>query len=154
MSDAATPSASFPPERLLAQAGWVRRLAGRLLANPDAADDLAQETLALALAAAPADPERSRGWLATIARHLAWGERERSRSRVERERRAALPEALPSAVELDVETSGGARHRGLAALWRARASARRRDARRRATGVVAEPVAGRIDSSLARRGWR
>lgn len=100
MSDAATPSAAFPSECLLAQAAWVRRLAGRLLADPDAADDLAQETLVRALTAAPADPERPRGWLATIARRLAGKEREQARARVAREQLVASAVALPSAAEL------------------------------------------------------
>lgn len=87
---------SFDPGRLLAEAGWVRRLAGRLLLDPAAADDVAQDTLAAALQGRPSDGRKLRAWLAGILRNLV---RTRTRSdahRGLREERAHRPEPAPS----------------------------------------------------------
>jgi RNA polymerase sigma-70 factor (ECF subfamily) len=86
---------------LLGEADFVRSLAGGLVYDPGAADDVAQETLLAALENPPAHLASTRGWLATVARNVA---RQMGRSRTRRtarEAKVALPEdAVPSTLEL------------------------------------------------------
>src|SRR5437868_4439992 len=86
-----------PPVRaddLLAQAGWVHRLARALVRDPELAHDVAQDTL---LAAMERPPGREvfdlRGWLQTVARRFAGRAVRGQRERAVREARAARPEA-------------------------------------------------------------
>jgi RNA polymerase sigma-70 factor (ECF subfamily) len=73
-------------ERLLAQEGWLRRLARALVADASIADDVAQETWARVLERPPQSVEVPRAWLARVARRVV-GERARAeRSRARRER--------------------------------------------------------------------
>lgn len=85
--------------RLVAQRGFVRALARRLVA-PAAADDVAQEVLTASLGAPPREAGALRSWLATATRQLAakWWRSESRRGA--RERGAAQREALPSTAEL------------------------------------------------------
>jgi len=105
MSDVNPGTLRFTPERLLAHAAWVRRLAGQLLADPAAADDLAQESLARALHGRPDDPERPRGWLTAIVRNTLRRTHREDEQREARERIVAPREALPSAAELAARAS-------------------------------------------------
>jgi len=93
------------PDRLLEQAAWVRRLAGRLLCDPAAADDVAQETLLTALGTGPRDAERPRPWLASIARNLVRRMRWSGERREVRERATARSEALPATDEIVARAS-------------------------------------------------
>jgi len=68
---------SLPLAEILADAGWVRRLAARLVADPGTADDLAQETLVAAWRHPPAPGTPARPWLARVLRNFA---RQRARS--------------------------------------------------------------------------
>ncbi len=85
-------------DELLAQAGWLDRLARRLVADPAEADEVVQETWVAALR----DPSRAhsvRGWLAQIARNVV---RQRGRAegaRRERERSVARGEASEAEAE-------------------------------------------------------
>lgn len=85
--------------RLVAQRGFVRALARRLVA-PAAADDVAQEVLTASLGAPPREAGALRSWLATATRQLAakWWRSESRRGA--REQAAAQREALPSTAEL------------------------------------------------------
>jgi RNA polymerase sigma-70 factor (ECF subfamily) len=89
---AAPPSRSDAPagpDALLRESAWLRRLAGGLLRDAAAADDLAQDVLVAALHRRPAlEGARLRGWLASAARRIAWRRRARdaARDRVEAER--------------------------------------------------------------------
>ena len=56
---------------LLAEAGWVRKLARRLAYDQAEADDLAQGALALALQKRPAVDDGLRPWLGRVVRRLA-----------------------------------------------------------------------------------
>lgn len=79
-------------ELLLTHAAFVRGLARSLLRDEHQAEDVAQQTLAIALEKPPARTDGLRGWLATVARNLV---RERGRRDVRRdvwEQRAARPE--------------------------------------------------------------
>jgi len=82
------------PDLLLESAPWVRRLARSLVRDAHLAEDVAQEVMTAALVqpGAPSSPERLRGWLAGITRHLAWRARSRELERPTRELRAARPE--------------------------------------------------------------
>lgn len=73
-------------DRLLHESAWLRRLARHLVSDPDAAEDVAQETW---LAAARVGRPPSRRWLAVVARRLASRTRRGNRRRQERERIAA-----------------------------------------------------------------
>ena len=79
-----TPS-PVPIDELLAQAGWVRRLAGRLAREGQCPDDLAQGTLAAALETPPREGRSLRPWLAKVAANLARKERRGAARRHERE---------------------------------------------------------------------
>jgi RNA polymerase sigma-70 factor (ECF subfamily) len=86
---------SLSVETLLADAGWVRRLAARLVADPGSADELAQETLVAAWRHPPAHGTPSRPWLARVLRNFA---RQKSRAQAARdahERRQARGPSAP-----------------------------------------------------------
>jgi RNA polymerase sigma-70 factor (ECF subfamily) len=85
--------APIDAEALLAEAGWVRRIARSLVADSSSADDLAQEALRVALEHPPARiPSRPalRGWLARVIHSLALRSFQRDTARSARERFAAL----------------------------------------------------------------
>lgn len=75
---------TLPIETLLADAGWVRALARRLVRDPSAADDLAQDALVAAWRHPPHVDTNARSWLARVVRNLV---RQRRRSETARERR-------------------------------------------------------------------
>lgn len=82
---------SFSPRALLDHREFAVRLARRLLRDPDAAEDVAQEVL-LASLQRPPHHEGVRAWIARVVRHRA-GDRRRAETRRERrERGAARPE--------------------------------------------------------------
>ena len=68
---------------LLSEAGWVRRVAARLVRDGGAADDVAQEAWLRALEQRPDASTTLRGWLAEVMRRLA-----HTRARAEARRRA------------------------------------------------------------------
>jgi RNA polymerase sigma factor (sigma-70 family) len=77
-------------EELLAHAGWLRRLALRLVADADVADDLVQETWIAAARNAPETRQSLRPWLAKVLRD-AFRMRARSEGRRSaREQAAAI----------------------------------------------------------------
>ncbi|MHC4729950.1 MAG: RNA polymerase sigma factor, partial [Planctomycetota bacterium] len=79
-------------EELVAHRGFVRALARRLVLDPDRADDVAQETLLAALAAPPRDRGALRGWLARVARNVAYRMLRDDERRRRREARRARPD--------------------------------------------------------------
>src|SRR5689334_17819033 len=87
MTDTPSP---VPFETLLRHRAFVRGLARRLVADPNAADDVEQETWLAALRRPPHGDESSRGWLAAVVRNAArkFG---RSRTRRAAHEAAALP---------------------------------------------------------------
>ncbi len=92
-------------ERLLANAGWVRRLALGLAGDAHEAEDLVQDALVVALERG----ERSEGalaaWFTGVLRNLAWKRRRGDQRRRGREERAARPEAEPATDELEQRVS-------------------------------------------------
>lgn len=89
-------------EALLAEDRWIRSLARRLVADPHAADDLAQDAYLTALADG-VRPRDARAWLGGILRNL-WRDLARSSARrARREAQAAVPEATASTDELVAE---------------------------------------------------
>ena len=95
---------SYDPAALLEQAGWVRRLAGRLLGDGAAADDVTQETLVVALESASSGDSSQRSWLAGVVRNLV---RARVRSDANRSQREAEARPhLPSPSAADVVARG------------------------------------------------
>lgn len=80
-----TPDDTPPsPEAILSEADFVRSLARSLLADPQGADDLAQDTLIAALERPPARHASLRAWLASVVRN---GARQRAREEGRRRRR-------------------------------------------------------------------
>jgi RNA polymerase sigma factor (sigma-70 family) len=88
------------PEALLAHSDWVRALAGRLVADPARADDIAQQAWVAALESPPRDARNMRGWLSAIVRNTARDMGRAESRRAKREERAARPEATPSTADL------------------------------------------------------
>ncbi|MCA9320158.1 MAG: sigma-70 family RNA polymerase sigma factor [Planctomycetes bacterium] len=80
-------------ESLLQHADWVRRLARELANDESVADDLIQETWLAAMRRPPRD-ENLRGWLSTVLRRKAGGERSRSTRRRLREEETATSVVL------------------------------------------------------------
>lgn len=97
MAHEASPSV----ERLLSESVWLASLARALLGGDEASvDDVVQEARLAALQSAPEDPGHARAWLARVTRNFALRVRLRRTRRERRERAAAVPEALPSTLEL------------------------------------------------------
>jgi RNA polymerase sigma-70 factor (ECF subfamily) len=88
------PSISF--DELWRHAGFVRALARQLCADAAAADDLAQDVWLRTLDTPPRTGAAPRGWLATVARHLAANLRRGDARRTARERAVPAFEASPS----------------------------------------------------------
>jgi RNA polymerase sigma factor (sigma-70 family) len=89
-------------DELLAQLGWVRALAGSLVHDPHAADDVLQRVCLLALEKPPARVTHGAGlraWLASATRTLAAHSARSASRRRRREHVFARPEALPSTAD-------------------------------------------------------
>src|SRR2546425_7016362 len=84
-------------DALLAQAGWIRSLARSLVADPNLADDLVQQTWVAALEHPPGPAKPLKRWLAAVLRNFARQERRGERRRAARESTAARPEATAPA---------------------------------------------------------
>jgi RNA polymerase sigma factor (sigma-70 family) len=67
----AHPVPRIDPEELLAHAGWVRKLARRLVGDSQSADDVLQQTLLTAMEHEPRPGVPLRPWLARIARNFS-----------------------------------------------------------------------------------
>src|SRR5262245_49193209 len=118
-------NASASLEQLVAESGWLRRLAVALVKDEAAADDLVQDTYSIAATQAPTDGRPLRPWLARVL----WN-RVRMASRSARRRRAreeAFGE-LATAPARPRRDRGS--HRGSAHAGRVGARARRSAARR------------------------
>ena len=87
-------------DSLLAEIGWIRRLALQLVRDAAEADDVVQQTLLAALEQRGGPPRELKPWLAAVARRQAAFARRTSARRAQREAVAARSEALPSAEEL------------------------------------------------------
>jgi RNA polymerase sigma factor (sigma-70 family) len=87
-------------EELLAHAGWVRKLAARLVRDAGTADDVTQEVWAYALRSPPRDRGNLRGWLAAVVHNAARSLGRSQTRRGEREARAVSSGAETAAVEL------------------------------------------------------
>jgi RNA polymerase sigma-70 factor (ECF subfamily) len=98
---ATTPDASFEPQALLEQLPFVRALARRLLEDPAAAEDVAQDAVVAALEQQP-PAATLRPWLSGVTRNLARLLFRRDARRSNRERAAATREILPSASDESV----------------------------------------------------
>ncbi len=96
-----------PPtvEQMLAHRAWLRRLAGALVADPNAADDLEQEVWLRALTRPPRFGAAVRSWLRTVlhrtAVDLGRGESRRRRREESVPRRDAQPAADAMAEEAE-----------------------------------------------------
>ncbi|MCU0724428.1 MAG: sigma-70 family RNA polymerase sigma factor [Planctomycetes bacterium] len=88
-----------PLDTVLANAGFIRQLAGALARDESEADDVAQDALARALPPPRALAMDLRSWLAGITRNVFRMRRRTEARRLRREQRSARPEELPSAAE-------------------------------------------------------
>ncbi len=91
---------ALTPRSLLSNAGFVRNLARSLLQDPNAADDIAQQTLVTALERPPSSTFGLRGWLASVARSLARQTARGEERRRMREASASRAELVPAAAEI------------------------------------------------------
>ncbi len=89
-------------DELLAHAGWLRRLATQLVRDDGAADDLVQDTWAVALESPRRDGVPLGPWLAAVLRNRARQLGRAGSRRRHREQAVARHEALPSVEELSV----------------------------------------------------
>ncbi len=87
-------------DELLAHEGFLRALVRGLVHGEAEVDDVLQETFTIALRRGPREPRALRGWLARVARNVAFGTRRADARRVRREAAAARPEGIPSPLEI------------------------------------------------------
>lgn len=99
MGSAQGPSGAVDPESLLAEAGWVERLAHKIVRDDASARDLVQETWLAALESPPVADGRLRPWLARVLLNFARQRKRGDARRVRRETVAARPERLPPPSE-------------------------------------------------------
>ncbi|MEQ8764828.1 MAG: sigma-70 family RNA polymerase sigma factor [Planctomycetota bacterium] len=92
------------PAYLIENAEFVRRLAIRLVGDPGAAEDVAQDVYLRALRSPPRTTERLRGWFARVTHNVVRQSRRGEWRRSRRERRAAAPEAVSGADEIAQHT--------------------------------------------------
>jgi len=103
-------AASF--QQLLLHGAWLRRFAGALVRDDDAADDVAQGTLVAAWQHPPAEDAKPRSWLARVAVNHA---RDRLRSESRREAREAVASFQPAGPATPEQLVGDLQiHRALA----------------------------------------
>jgi len=90
------------PERqvLLEHVGFLRAIALGVLHNEADADDVVQQTLAVALEKPPRDATNLRGWLATVARNVARMQYRSRKRREAREERVARAEGTAATFEI------------------------------------------------------
>jgi len=104
------PTSDVPSlELLLAQQGWVRELARRLVGPDPEADDVAQAALVTAIERPPRSGESApilRAWLAQVVRRLAIGRHRAESRRAHLQQEAAREEALSSASEIQAQEEG------------------------------------------------
>ena len=96
------PNSTLPlhdAESLLAHVGWVRRLAHRLVHDPDTADDLTQETMLAALQNG-ASARSPRAWLGRVLRNVLWERVRQNRRREAREQVVANRPLAASSAEV------------------------------------------------------
>ncbi len=135
-------------EELLKHLKWAQALARRLVADESAAEDVVQDSMVAALESPPkflgaGDGGGLRPWLGAVMRNVA---RQRGRAdgrRAYRERKAAKPEALPSAVDLTGRTE--AQRLLLSALLTLDEESRRLVLLRYNEGLSAAEIARQLD---------
>lgn len=108
-----TPSVSTTLDQLVAETGWLRRLAGSLVKDQAAADDLVHDTVLIAAEQAPRDGRPLRPWLARVLHNRV---RMRGRSAARRSRREqavaelavapSTPEEIVDRIELQRMLAG------------------------------------------------
>ena len=98
--------AEVPPvESLLEHAGFARRLARALVGDAARADDVVQSSWLAALQHPPKPGRGLKAWFGAVVRNAAARVRREEARRVERERRAAVPERLPATVDVAAQLS-------------------------------------------------
>lgn len=80
-------------DQLLANSGWVRQLARRLVRDDDLADDITQDVWITALEHPPDKPQALQGWLAKVTRTRSYRENRTRARRTRRENIASEREA-------------------------------------------------------------
>jgi len=87
-------------KRLLEHAEYLRRLVRGLVLDQNRVDDVVQETYLRALSRPPRHSQNLRGWLATVARNVAFRLQRDSSRRARREERAGRPDREPSTSDV------------------------------------------------------
>jgi RNA polymerase sigma-70 factor (ECF subfamily) len=88
------------PESLLSSAGFVRNLARSMLRDGNSADDVAQQTLLVAMQRPPRSARGLRTWLGSVVRSIARQNARGEDRRRRREASVARTESVPSAAEV------------------------------------------------------
>ncbi len=89
-------------DALLSHVDGSRRLAEKLVRDPQGADDVTQDALLTGMQRPPPDSRGWRGWLAGIVRNKARESKRAAVRRVRHEQAALRPDAAPSTAELAV----------------------------------------------------
>ncbi|HTF86994.1 MAG TPA: sigma-70 family RNA polymerase sigma factor [Planctomycetota bacterium] len=88
------------PAELLAHAGWMRALAGSLVADAASADDVVQESLVAALHRPPAPGRPLEAWLSRVVRNVASNFRRRESAQAQRRVHAGDKDGLTDPAEI------------------------------------------------------
>ncbi len=99
MSAFELPRSRVDVERLLSERQWVQRLAQSLVADPNQADDVAQESWLAALRHPPRHDANLRSWLSRLVRNTAAAMRRGDARRSERERSSTQPTVTAGSSE-------------------------------------------------------
>ena len=100
---------TWEAEELLQHHRWARSLARHLVLDDATADDVAQESMVIALDRAPRglrNGPKFSAWLGTVVRNVARQTGRSEARRAHRERESASQEALPSALEMTAFVEG------------------------------------------------
>ncbi|MGE3163535.1 MAG: sigma-70 family RNA polymerase sigma factor [Planctomycetota bacterium] len=87
-------------QALLENGNWVRRLARKLLYDPESVEDVVQDVWIAALSRPPGRPEVLRAWLRTVVRNLSFLANRDRRRRARREQQSPRPVASMRPDEL------------------------------------------------------
>ncbi len=105
-------------EELLAQRQWIQRLAQSLVGDPHVADDVAQQTMMMALTRPPKQASALRSWLAQVTRNFARRFHRDSQTRRRHESRRESLEPNDSNVDQDFLERAEEQHRVVGAVLR------------------------------------
>jgi RNA polymerase sigma-70 factor (ECF subfamily) len=91
------------PEEILANQGFMQRLARGIVGDEHSADDIVQQAWLAALERPPREQGSMRGWLARVVRNIAINQARSKSRRTDREQQAARPEGQAPSDHMELQ---------------------------------------------------